>query len=545
MPQRLDVRRYLTNYDSARAGHVITDVLVIGSGVAGARAALEAAGERDVILVTKGSFEQSSTSWAQGGIAAALGPADSAKCHLDDTMRVGCGLCVRAAVEVLVGEGPGRIAELISWGFEADRDGSDLALAREGGHSLHRVIHAQGDQTGRVLSDTLSKKVQMAAKLRVFDHCFVIDLLTIDGVCRGAVTYHPKYGHQLIWARRTILASGGCGQLWRETTNPSVVTGDGLAAALRAGARLRDLEMMQFHPTTLYVAGAGRALISEAVRGEGAYLVDKAGGRFMRDFHADMELAPRDVVSRAIHAHLIATRANCVFLDVRHLKGFAERFPQIARLCRDFQIDVTTDLIPVRPSAHYLVGGIEVNLDGQTSVPGLLCCGEASSTGVHGANRMASNSLLEGLVFGARAGRAAADACEREAGQPQVFRAVHEVAKSQRTTLDLPDIRNSLRSVMWRNVGIVRDAERLRETCDILKFWAHYTLDKTFDEPGGWELQNMVLVAHATASSALERGESLGVHFRSDAPEQERSAGGRLYHLITTRDIVTRVWHEG
>lgn len=545
MLQRLDARRYLTNFDSARAGHVITDVLVIGSGVAGARAAIEAAGERDVILVTKGSFEQSSTSWAQGGIAAALGPADSAKCHLDDTMRVGCGLCVRAAVEVLVSEGPGRIAELISWGFEADRDGSDLALAREGGHSLHRVIHAQGDQTGRVLSDTLAKVVQAAARLRVFDHCFVIDLLTIDGVCRGAVTYHPKYGHQLIWARRTILASGGCGQLWRETTNPSVVTGDGLAAALRAGARLRDMEMMQFHPTTLYVAGAGRALISEAVRGEGAYLVDKAGGRFMRDFHADMELAPRDVVSRAIHAHLIATRANCVFLDVRHLKGFAERFPQIARLCRDFQIDVTTDLIPVRPSAHYLVGGIEVNLDGQTSVPGLLCCGEASSTGVHGANRMASNSLLEGLVYGARAGRTAADACGREAGQPQVFRAVHEAAKSQRTTLDLPDIRNSLRSVMWRNVGIVRDAERLRETCDILKFWGHYTLDKTFDEPDGWELQNMLLIAHATASSALERGESLGVHFRSDAPEVERSAGERLYHLITTRDGVTRAWHEG
>ncbi len=543
MLQRLDARRYLTNFDSARAGHVITDVLVIGSGVAGARAAIEAAGERDVILVTKGSFEQSSTSWAQGGIAAALGPADSAKCHLDDTMRVGCGLCVRAAVEVLVNEGPRRIAELISWGFEADRDGSDLALAREGGHSLHRVIHAQGDQTGRVLSDTLEKMVQAAARLRVFDHCYVIDLLTIDGVCRGAVTYHPKYGHQLIWARRTILASGGCGQLWRETTNPSVVTGDGLAAALRAGARLRDMEMMQFHPTTLYVAGAGRALISEAVRGEGAYLVDKAGGRFMRDFHADMELAPRDVVSRAIHAHLIATRANCVFLDVRHLKGFAERFPQIARLCRDFQIDVTTDLIPVRPSAHYLVGGVEVDLDGQTSVPGLLCCGEASSTGVHGANRMASNSLLEGLVYGARAGQTAADACGREAGQSQVFRAVHEAVKSQRTTLDLPDIRNSLRSVMWRNVGIVRDAERLRETCDILKFWGHYTLDKTFDEPDGWELQNMVLVAHATASSALERRESLGVHFRTDAPVGEKPLGDKLYHLITTREGVTRAGH--
>jgi L-aspartate oxidase len=323
-----------------------------------------------------------------------------------------------------------------------------------------------------------------------------------------------------------------------------VVTGDGLAAALRAGARLRDMEMMQFHPTTLYVAGAGRALISEAIRGEGAYLVDKAGQRFMRDFHADMELAPRDIVSRAIHAHLIATRANCVYLDVRHLKGFAERFPQVARLCRDFQIDVSRDLIPVRPSAHYLVGGVEADLDGRTNVPGLFCCGEAASVGVHGANRMASNSLLEGLVFGARAGRSAADACERESGPTQVLSLSHAAALSSRTALDLPDIRNSLRSVMWRNVGIVRDAERLRETCDILRFWGHYTLDKTFDDPEGWELQNMLLSAYATACAALERGESLGVHFRADAPEGEPSAE-KMYHTLTTCSGVTRSRHIG
>ena len=540
MRERLDERRYLSNFDSARAGHVITDVLVIGSGVAGARAAIAAAQRRDAILVTKGSFDQSATTWAQGGIAAAMGPPDSAQCHLEDTLRVGCGLCTRGAVEVLVHEGPACISELISWGFAADRAGSNLALAREGGHSLHRVIHAQGDQTGRVLTDTLRRAAQRCPRLRIFDSCFVIDLLTIDGVCRGAVTFHPKYGHQLIWARQTILASGGCGQLWRETTNPSVVTGDGLAAALRAGARLRDLEMMQFHPTTLYVAGAGRALISEAVRGEGAYLVDKAGNRFMRGYHADMELAPRDVVSRAIHAHLIETRANCVFLDVRHLKGFDERFPHMARLCRDFQIDVTKDLIPVRPSAHYLVGGVAVDLDGRTGVPGLWCCGEAASTGVHGANRMASNSLLEGLVFGARAGRVAAEECAREEGTSQVHRAVHEAPTSRRTTLDLPDIRNSLRSVMWRNVGIVRDAERLRETCDILRFWAHYTLDKTFDEPDGWELQNMLIVAHAIAQSAQERRESLGVHFRSDAPPGELSSSEKLYHTIVSRDGVSR-----
>lgn len=544
MPQVLETRRYLTNFDSARVGHVLTDVLVIGSGVAGTRAAIEAAGKRQVVLVTKSAFDQSATSGAQGGIAAAMGPEDSVQCHIDDTLRVGCGLCTRAAVEVLVREGPQRVAELIAWGFAADRRNGELALAREGGHSRHRVVHARGDESGRVLSDTLEKIARESPRLRIFEHCFVIDLLTLDGACRGAITYHPKYGHQLIWAQQTVLASGGCGQIWRETTNPPVATGDGLAAALRAGARLRDMEMMQFHPTTLYVAGAGRALISEAVRGEGALLVDRSGRRFMEDYHPDMELAPRDVVSRAIHEHLAATRAPCVYLDVRHLRGFEQRFPHIARLCRDFQIDFTRENIPVRPSAHYLVGGVETDLDARTTIPGLLCCGETASAGVHGANRMASNSLLEGLVFGARAGRTAVEGCGAAAGAAPVLRAVHEAPASPRTALDLPDIRNSLRSVMWRNVGIVRHAERLRETGDILRFWAHYTLDKTFDGPEGWELQNMLPVAHAIAVSALERDRSLGVHFRRDTPPAEPD-DAQLYHTVATRDAVTRAWHEG
>ncbi len=533
MGDLLDSRRYLSDFDSVRTGNILTDVLIVGSGVAGARAALEAAESAQVTLITKGRFDESSTNWAQGGIAAAMARDDSPNLHYEDTMRVGCGLCDPAAVRALVEQGPALIRELTDWGFAVDRngDGEELALGREGGHSLNRVVHARGDQTGSELVETLRRRVAAKENIRVFEHCFLIDFLTADGACVGAVTYHPQHRHQLIWARQTILASGGCGQLWRETTNPPVATGDGIAAAFRAGAALRDIELMQFHPTTLYVAGAGRALISEAVRGEGGYLVDKQGRRFMREYHPDAELAPRDIVSRAIHQHLSETHANCVYLDVRHLKRFADRFPHIARLCHDFQIDVVNDLIPVRPSAHYMVGGVDVAADASTGVPGLLCCGETSSSGVHGANRMASNSLLEGLVFGRMAGATAARRLAESPGPAQVLRAAHQTAPSQRTALDLSDIRNSLRSLMWRNVGIVRTGERLLETVDILNFWAHYTLDKTFDDPAGWELQNMLTAARLVALCALERRESIGVHFRNDAPEN----GGVTHPLYHTR----------
>ena len=533
MPSLFDTRRYLTDFDSIRVGHVLTDTLVIGSGVAGARAAIEAARYGLVTLLTKSSFEESCTRYAQGGIAVAVGQGDSPTLHFEDTMRAGCGLNQPEAVRLLVNEAPARIEELIAWGIELDRVDGELALAREGGHSLSRIVHAHGDQTGGELARTLERRVRETETVRVFEHCFLVDLLTIDGACVGAVAFHGQHGHQLIWAKQTILASGGCGQIWRETTNPPVATGDGVAAAFRAGATLCDMEMMQFHPTTLYVAGAGRALISEAVRGEGAYLVDRAGNRFMLDYHPDGELAPRDIVSRATHSHLLKTRSNCAYLDVRHIKGVRERFPHIARLCADFEIDVTRDLIPVRPSAHYMIGGVEVQLDGSSSIDGLLCCGEAARTGVHGANRLASNSLLEGLVFGRLAGETAGN---RAAAMPHpalIRRVVNQNPSSTRTALDLPDIRNSLRSVMWRNVGIIRREDRLRETCDILDFWAHYTLDKTFDDVLGWETQNELTVARLIAVSALERTESIGVHCRSDSPGDTTTSP---YHVVMTRD---------
>ncbi|MEK6674618.1 MAG: L-aspartate oxidase [Planctomycetota bacterium] len=532
MSTLFDQRRYLSDFDSTRTGNIVTDVLVIGSGVAGARAAIESAEQAFVTLITKDRFDESSTAYAQGGIAAAIGIGDSPDVHLADTLRVGCGLNDRASVQRLVTDGPRAIEDLQRWGAEFDLTNETLALGREGGHSLNRIVHAKGDQTGQELVRILRLRVLQSPNIRVFEHCYFIDLLTLDGTCVGASTYHSKHGHQLIWAKQTILATGGAGQLWRETTNPSITTGDGLAAAFRAGARLRDLEFMQFHPTTLYVAGAGRSLISEAVRGEGALLVDRAGHRFMVDRHPDAELAPRDIVSRAIHDHLIQTRSNCVYLDVRHIPAFAVRFPKIAAFCAEFGIDVTKDLIPVRPSAHYLVGGIETALDGSTNVPGLLSCGEVSSTGVHGANRMASNSLLEGLVFGRLAGETAGRKAAASNHATTVRRVQHKNPPSTRTSLDLPDIASSLRSLMWRNVGIVRSGDRLKETLDILNFWAHYTLDKTFDTPAGWEVLNSLTAARLITLGALERTESIGTHYRVDSPPNALS----MYHVTLERN---------
>ncbi len=537
-----DNRRYITNFGSQRAGHVLTDILVIGSGVAGSSAAIEATKFGRVTLITKGDFQASATATAQGGVAVASAPGDSPTLHFEDTMRVGGGLNNAAAVDLLVKQGPARIETLLSWGWEADRSHGALDRGREAGHSLNRILHAAGDQTGRVLAKTLFDKVQAETRIRVFEHCFLIDLITVEGKCLGAVTYHKKYGHQLIWAKQTILASGGCGQIWRETTNPPCATADGAAVAYRAGAVLRDMEMVQFHPTTLYIAGAGRALISEAVRGEGAYLVDADGHRIMADVHPDGELAPRDIVSRAIHDHLTKTRTTCAYLDVRHIRHFGQRFPYISQLCHNFQIDPAHDLIPVRPSAHYMIGGVAVDLQGTSSLDGLLCCGEVASTGVHGANRLASNSLLEGLVFGATCGETAGNRASQKEQPARIIDLVEETPRSARTELDLPDIDNSLRSVMWRNVGIIRSEDRLDETNDILKFWAHYVLDKTLNSPAGWQTQNKLTVAIMVTKSARERDESRGVHFRSDAPT--KSTGNPYHVLVSKHGSQTRVERE-
>lgn len=521
-------RRYLINFETQRLGQVFTDVLVIGAGVAGLRTAIAAAEGADVLVICKDRLPESNTSWAQGGIAAVIDDADSTDAHIADTMNVACGLGDLAAIQYMAREAPSCIEELLQWGARFDLHNGVVALGMEGGHSARRIVHALGDATGQELSATLARRLHQFKNIRLFENCFVIDLVVHEGRCIGAITHHAKYGHQIIWARQIVLASGGAGMLFRETTNPTGATADGHAFAFRAGARLRDMEFMQFHPTALYVAGASRALISEAVRGEGGYLVDRDGNRFMPEYHPDAELAPRDVVSRSIVRHLSKTEATSAYLDVRHFpRGrFAERFPSISKLCANFDINPEKDLIPVRPAAHYMIGGVEVDIDGRTNIAGFWACGEASSSGVHGANRLASNSLLEGLVFGRRIGKLAAEAAQHEKKPPGPVTLKHAVEPSTRTELDLADIRNSLRAVCWRNAGIDRNGDRLIETIEIVDFWGRYVMDKVLEDRHGWETQNLLTVARLMAQSALARQESRGVHFRGDYPNLD----DRHYH---------------
>jgi L-aspartate oxidase len=539
----LHQRRYLVPFKASRLPQQFTDVLIIGGGVAGLRAAIAASESVEVLLLTKDTIDQSNTWYAQGGIAAVLQPADSIESHVSDTKIGGAGLCDDEAVHITVEEGPKRVLELLSWGINFDKkvgNPYDLAFTREGGHSFARILHAYGDATGRELAQTLINTVRGRDNIRVSERSFVIDLLTHNDTCVGALAY-INGTLNLIWAKRTILASGGAGQLYRESTNPPIATADGHAMAYRAGAAMQDMEMVQFHPTTLYVAGSSRALITEAVRGEGAYLVDRTGHRFLFDYHKDGELAPRDVVSRAIVEQIRKTNFTHVFLDARHMARaeFRERFPQLAKLVDQFEIDPGKDLIPIHPAAHYMIGGVDVDAMGRSSLAGLYAVGEASCTGLHGANRLGSNSLLEGLAFGARAGEDAARV-SKENGPKFPLSLEAAVAPSTKTELDVADVKTSLRSVMWRNVGIERVGERLAETREIISFWGRYVMDKTFDPAAlgagavaGWELQNMLVVCHLIATAAVARTESRGAHFRTDFPQRDDEHWRR--HLLWTR----------
>ncbi len=529
MHHLFDERRYLIPFRATLLPQIFTDVLVIGEGVAGLRAALAAAEHSDVIVCSKGTVKQSATFWAQGGIAAVVDDAqgDSLEQHIKDTLVAGADLCDEPIVREVVEQGPPRIRELIDWGMPFDRTGgsSALALGKEGGHSHFRILHADGDQTGKALAITLRARAKAHEKIRLFEECFVLDLITIAGTndsggrCIGAITHHPKYGLQVIWSYATILASGGAGQVYRESTNPGVATGDGIAMAYRAGAELADMAFMQFHPTTLYIAGAHRSLITEAVRGEGAHLIDRSGHRFMGDYDARLELAPRDIVSRAILAQMAKTNHTHVYLDCRHIgtQRFAERFPAIFELLRKFDIDPGKTPVPIQPAAHYMIGGVLTDAVGRTNITGLYACGEASCTGLHGANRLASNSLLEGLVLGEIAGRICREAVQPAGRSP--VKIISDIRPSERSELDLSDVRSSLRSVMWRHVGIERVGQRLEEVAEMFDFWARYTLDKIFDDRTGWETQNLLTVGALITRAALWRQESRGTHYRLDHPE--------------------------
>jgi len=520
MLQPTQFRRYLIDIDSVTTHQQSSDYLVIGAGIAGLRAAIEASSHGNVTLVTKGAVEDSNTWHAQGGIASVLDKTDSFESHIADTLRTGGGLSDEKTVDLVVRQGPGLIRQLLDWGCAFDMDNGNIATTLEGGHSHARIAHAHGDETGKIMAQTLIAKTRQQRNVKIIENFFTIDLLTANGKCLGVIGWLKDKGPQIIWAANIILATGGAGQLYRETTNPSCATADGLAIAYRAGAVLADMEFVQFHPTTLYIAGASRALITETLRGEGAILLDSKGRAFMKDYNPKAELAPRDIVSRAILTQMLKTKSTHVFLDIRHFdkEHFTKRFPVISELCESFDIDISKDLIPVRPSAHYMVGGVKTDLGAKTNIENLYAAGEVASTGLHGANRLGSNSLLEGLVFGRIAGQTAIASRPADAHQPVIK---YEIPHSALSHLDTTDVRNSLRALMWRNVGITRKAHDLKEAVDQIHFWQRYVMDKQFDAAQGWELQNMLTVCQLIAQSALARKESRGVHFRGDYPETD------------------------
>jgi len=491
--------------------------------LAGLRAALAVDPKQSVVVTAKQGIQESNSNYAQGGVAAVMDAGDRVEDHLADTLEVGGGLCDPEVVRRVVGEAPQRIQELIAWGTQFDQSGGRLALGREGGHGRARIVHALGDATGREIIRALIRRVELSPNIDVWENTFTLDLLTLDGVCRGAIAWNARHGKTMIWAKQTILATGGAGQLYRESTNPEVATGDGMAMAYRAGAELRDMEFMQFHPTVLYIAGGSRSLISEATRGEGAWLVDRHGRRFMPDYDARAELAPRDVVSLAIVNQMEKTKHPNVYLDMTHLdpKRVMSRFPGIAAVCAEFDLDITRDRIPVRPGAHYMMGGVSVDLEGQTTVPNLWAAGEVTASGLHGANRLASNSLLEALVYGVHAGQGAS---QRAAELHDDFTAgVIENPRHDAMTepLHLADIRNALQSLMWRNMGVHRDVEGLSEARESINHWCRYVLPRQFADPAGWELQNMLCAGRLMIEAALRREETRGSHYRTDFPQTD------------------------
>ena len=482
---------------------------MIGAGVAGLRAAIELAAAGSVLVIAKDTLRESSSEYAQGGIAVALSDDDEVELHEQDTLYAGDGLCDREAVHTLVEEGPAAIQELIAWGAEFDRDGSRLSFTREGAHSRNRILHSHGDSTGREIARTLYRKASSLPQIEFRTYSAVVDLLKENQSVAGALVFDEKRGELLpVHARAVLLATGGLGRVYKETTNPDVATGDGVAMAWRVGADVSNIEFVQFHPTALHVEGAPRFLLSEALRGEGARLINACGDRFMSKYHDMGELAPRDVVSRAIVSELRRTGTPHVFLDLTHREPefIRSRFPRIYETCKQYVVDISTSPAPVHPAAHYAMGGVWTDLDGQTTVDRLFAAGEAACTGVHGANRLASNSLLEGVVFGARAGRAMKH-CAKEPFLPG--RARSRILFPQASEADL-------RQLTWDACGIVRDGPGL--TAAVNGLAAYESVEKAQGSLAAFDLRSIHVVAGLIARCALAREESRGGHYRSDFP---------------------------
>ena len=513
--------RYLVNFDTENLPYEFYDVVIIGSGIAGVYTALSSPRNAKILIITKEAIEMSNSVLAQGGIAVSLDQNDSPDLHFKDTLIAGAGLCDDSAVKVLVNEAAENIATLCLYGVNFDRDeGNMLALTREGAHSMNRIIHT-GDATGKEVCDTLVRAVSLLKNVTIREQTFAIDILTENGECKGVLTSNED-GTELkaYYAPVVVCASGGYGQLYSRTTNPEVATGDGAALALRAGAELMDLEFVQFHPTVLCHPDNQNFLISEAVRGEGAVLRNNRGERFMDKYHPMKELAPRDVVSRAIFQEMQKTGSNHVFLDITHRDTvfLQHRFPTIYNKCLSYGIDMAKDFIPVAPCQHYSMGGIRTDEWGRTRILGFYAVGEAACNGIHGANRLASNSLLEGLVFGRRIGRQVQENLDeikiREGFRPRISYNREWIGKD----IDYISMKKKLQEIMTLNVGIIRSEDSLNEAMRIISGLKSEIEGVRIVHTHHMELKNMLTLASLVVKAAIMRQESRGAHFRTDYP---------------------------
>ncbi|MCM3208307.1 L-aspartate oxidase [Paenibacillus illinoisensis] len=519
------IPQYIVDFDLSQLPIVETDVLVIGSGIAGLYTAIRASKHNQVLMITKKSLLESNTRYAQGGIAAVIAEDDSPAYHLQDTLVAGAGLCRREAVEALVNEGPDGVQELIRLGTLFDVENGELALTQEGAHSHRRILHANGDATGYEIVRALAAQASAHSGIEVWDEHFVIDLITDHGECVGALVQNSDGGKVFVKARATVLCSGGAGQLYRYTTNPEVATADGVAMAYRAGAVIRDMEFIQFHPTSLCYPGAPRFLVSEAVRGEGAFLRNIKGERFMERYHPQLELAPRDIVARAIVSEMEMTNSTFVYLDITHESAelIKHRFPTIYETCMRYGLDMTTDWIPVAPAAHYMMGGVKTDLNGESSIGRLFACGEVSSTGVHGANRLASNSLSEAIVFGHRI-------VERIQTLPPLNSiqietpSPHSVGnRAWEEQQPISERRLRLQKMMVRQVGLRRNGAGLQGALNKLESEMHI-FNNLLTHKEEMEYANLLTCAWLVTSGALHRQESRGAHYREDFPLRDDEA---------------------
>ncbi len=517
----MDNYRYLKDFNSAEIEAEHYDIIIIGSGIAGVYTALEMPDNYNIAILTKETIDISNSVLAQGGIAVSLDKGDSPQLHFNDTIYAGAGLCNTEAVWVLVNEAAENIECLCKFGVNFDKKSSnELSLTREGAHSMNRIIHA-GDTTGKEVCDKLISEVRNKHNVKIKERTFAIDLLTEDKKCTGVLAYDEDEGlYRIYLSSMIICATGGFGQLYNSTTNPEVATGDGICMAYRAGAELTDLEFIQFHPTVLYHPENKNFLISEAVRGEGALLKNIKGERFMPVYHELNELAPRDVVSRAIFAEMKKTGSSCVYLDItfKSREYLENRFPNIYRTCLGYGIDISKDYIPVSPAEHYCMGGIKADVFGRTSIKGFYACGEAACNGIHGANRLASNSLLEGLVFGHKIG----DETDKILKERTTTRNFISFASGRKEkNLDIENIKKQIQDIMTAYVGILRDRQGLsyaRQRIDEFYKLAFSMKNKGLKD---FELQNMLLLSKLVIEAALEREESRGAHFRSDFPDTD------------------------